>query len=58
VLRRRESIRRLVDDLADLPVRRRTALLARELDDQTPSRSQSSSASGSQAWMKVSALRG
>lgn len=36
VLRRRESIRRLVDDLADLPVRQRTALLARELDDQTP----------------------
>lgn len=32
VLRRRESIRRLVDDLADLPVRQRTALLARELD--------------------------
>ena len=36
VLRRRESIRRLVDDLADLPVRQRTALLARELDDQSP----------------------
>src|SRR5919107_4697016 len=36
VLRRRESIRRLVEDLADLPVRQRTALLARELDDQTP----------------------
>ena len=32
VLRRRESIRRLVDDLADLPVRQRAALLARELD--------------------------
>jgi RNA polymerase sigma factor (sigma-70 family) len=36
VLRRRENLRRLVDDLADLPVRQRTALLARELDDQTP----------------------
>ncbi|MDP1846388.1 MAG: sigma-70 family RNA polymerase sigma factor [Solirubrobacteraceae bacterium] len=36
VLRRRETMRRLVDDLADLPVRQRTALLARELDDQTP----------------------
>src|SRR4051794_33977263 len=36
VLRRRETLRRLVDDLADLPVRQRTALLARELDDQTP----------------------
>ena len=36
VLRRKESIRRLVEDLADLPVRQRTALLARELDDQTP----------------------
>ena len=35
MLRRRESIRRLVDDLADLPVHQRTALLARELDDQT-----------------------
>jgi RNA polymerase sigma factor (sigma-70 family) len=35
VLRRRESIRRLVDDLADLPVRQRTALLARELDGQS-----------------------
>ena len=32
VLRRKESVRRLVDDLADLPVRQRTALLARELD--------------------------
>ena len=32
VLRRRESIRRLVEDLADLPVRQREALLARELD--------------------------
>lgn len=32
VLRRKESIRRLVDDLADLPVRQRTVLLARELD--------------------------
>jgi RNA polymerase sigma factor (sigma-70 family) len=36
VLRRKENVRRLVDDLADLPVRQRTALLARELDDQTP----------------------
>lgn len=36
VLKRREDLRRLVDDLADLPVRQRTALLARELDDQTP----------------------
>jgi RNA polymerase sigma factor (sigma-70 family) len=36
VLRRRETLRRLVDDLADLPVRQRTALLARELDDQSP----------------------
>lgn len=32
VLRRKETMRRLVDDLADLPVRQRTALLARELD--------------------------
>ena len=36
VLRRKESLRRLVDDLADLPVRQRTALLARELDGQSP----------------------
>ena len=36
VFGRRESMRRLVDDLADLPVRQRTALLARELDDQSP----------------------
>ena len=36
VLRRKERVRRLVDDLADLPVRQRTALLARELDDQSP----------------------
>ncbi|HUR85603.1 MAG TPA: sigma-70 family RNA polymerase sigma factor [Solirubrobacteraceae bacterium] len=36
VLSRRETMRRLVDDLADLPVRQRTALLARELDDMTP----------------------
>jgi RNA polymerase sigma factor (sigma-70 family) len=36
VLRRREELRRLVEDLADLPVRQREALLARELDDQTP----------------------
>ncbi len=35
VVRRKESVRRLVDDLADLPVRQRTALLARELDDQS-----------------------
>ncbi|MCA1568879.1 MAG: sigma-70 family RNA polymerase sigma factor [Chloroflexi bacterium] len=31
-LRRRESIRRLVEDLEALPVRQRTALIARELD--------------------------
>ena len=36
VLRRKETVRRLVEDLADLPVRQRTALLARELDDQSP----------------------
>ena len=36
VLRRKESIRQLVDDLAGLPVRQRAALLARELDDLTP----------------------
>ena len=36
VLRRKESVRRLVDDLADLPVRQRAALLARELDGQSP----------------------
>ena len=36
VLRRKESIRQLVEDLAGLPVRQRVALLARELDDQTP----------------------
>lgn len=36
VLRRKESVRRLVEDLADLPVRQRTALLARELDGQSP----------------------
>ena len=36
VLRRKESVRRLVEDLADLPVSQRTALLARELDGQTP----------------------
>jgi RNA polymerase sigma factor (sigma-70 family) len=36
VLRRKENVRRLVADLADLPVRQRTALLARELDDQSP----------------------
>jgi len=36
VLRRRESIRRLVEDLADLPVNQRTALLAREVDGASP----------------------
>ena len=36
VLRRKETLRRLVEDLADLPVRQREALLARELDDQSP----------------------
>ncbi len=36
VLRHREALRRLVEDLADLPVRQRQALLARELDDQSP----------------------
>ena len=36
VLRRKETVRRLVEDLADLPVRQRTALLARELDDHSP----------------------
>jgi RNA polymerase sigma factor (sigma-70 family) len=35
VLTRKEAVRRLVDDLADLPVRQREVLLARELDDQT-----------------------
>ena len=35
VLGRRDSMRRLVEDLADLPVRQRTALLARELDGQS-----------------------
>jgi RNA polymerase sigma factor (sigma-70 family) len=35
VLRRKETLRRLVDDLADLPVRQRAALLARELDDRS-----------------------
>jgi RNA polymerase sigma factor (sigma-70 family) len=35
VLRSKETIRRLIEDLADLPVRQREALLARELDDQT-----------------------
>lgn len=35
VLRRKESMRRLVEDLADLPVAQRTALLARELDGQS-----------------------
>ena len=36
MLRGKEAIRRLVADLADLPVRQRTALLARELDGQSP----------------------
>lgn len=36
VLSRRESMRRLVEDLAALPVRQREALLARELDGQRP----------------------
>jgi len=34
--RRKESLRRLIDDLADLPVRQRAALLARELDGDSP----------------------
>ncbi len=36
VLRRKDALRCLIDDLADLPVRQRTALLARELDGQSP----------------------
>lgn len=36
VVRRREDVRQLVEDLADLPVGQRTALLARELDGQSP----------------------
>jgi RNA polymerase sigma factor (sigma-70 family) len=36
VVRRRETLRRLVEDLADLPVAQRTALLGRELDGRTP----------------------
>jgi RNA polymerase sigma factor (sigma-70 family) len=36
VVRRRETVRRLVEDLADLPVSQRTALLARELDGRSP----------------------
>ena len=36
VLRQKEAMRRLVEDLADLPVRQREVLLARELDDQSP----------------------
>jgi RNA polymerase sigma factor (sigma-70 family) len=36
VLRRKEAVRQLVEDLAALPVRQRAALLARELDGQTP----------------------
>lgn len=35
MLRRKEAVRRLVEDLADLPLRQREALLGRELDDQT-----------------------
>ena len=35
MLTRKESIRRLVDDLADLPLRQRAALLAREVDGQS-----------------------
>ena len=36
MLRRKEAVRRLMEDLADLPVKQRMALLARELDDQSP----------------------
>ncbi|HWH12560.1 MAG TPA: RNA polymerase sigma factor [Solirubrobacteraceae bacterium] len=36
VVRRREAVRRLVEDLADLPVGQRTALLSRELDGRSP----------------------
>lgn len=36
VLRRKTALRHLVDDLADLPVRQRNALLAREVDGQSP----------------------
>jgi len=36
VLRRKESVRQLVSDLADLPVRQRQALLGRELDGLGP----------------------
>ncbi|MCA1700635.1 MAG: sigma-70 family RNA polymerase sigma factor, partial [Actinobacteria bacterium] len=36
VLRRKEAVRRLIEDLADLPIKQREALLARELDDQSP----------------------
>ena len=35
VLRHKETMRRLVEDLAGLPLTQRTALLARELDDQS-----------------------
>jgi RNA polymerase sigma factor (sigma-70 family) len=38
VLSRREDLRALVGDLADLPVRQRTALLAREVDGLSPER--------------------
>ncbi len=36
VLTSKETLRRLVEDLADLPVNQRVALLARELDDRSP----------------------
>jgi RNA polymerase sigma factor (sigma-70 family) len=36
MLTSKETLRRLVEDLADLPVNQRTALLARELDDHSP----------------------
>ncbi|HEY5196963.1 MAG TPA: sigma-70 family RNA polymerase sigma factor [Solirubrobacteraceae bacterium] len=36
VVRRRETVRRLVEDLAGLPVGQRTALLSRELDGRSP----------------------
>jgi RNA polymerase sigma factor (sigma-70 family) len=38
VLRRKEAVRRLVEDLADLPVRQREALIAREVDGESPER--------------------
>lgn len=36
VLRRKDALRCLIDDLAALPVRQRSALLAREVDGQSP----------------------